>query len=132
MKDDFEDIINLPHHTSARFPRMPMAERAAQFSPFAALTGYESVIRETARRTDSRDELDENRRQELDAALQDLSARLQSRPEVRVTYFLADSRKSGGEYIHFSGRLKKIDAFSRLLVFEDGTLIPIDDIFELQ
>ena len=110
---------------------MPLEERAAQFSPFAALTGYDAVIRETARLTDRRVEPDECRRQELDAALRDLAARLDSRPEVLVTYFLEDTRKEGGEYVHVSGRLKKIDSFSRVLVLEDGTIIPIDDVLEL-
>ena len=131
MSGKYDDIINLPHPTSKRFSRMPLEERAAQFSPFAALTGYDAVIRETARLTDRRVELDECRRQELDAALRDLAARLDSRPEVLVTYFLEDTRKEGGEYVHVSGRLKKIDSFSRVLVLEDGTMIPIDDVLEL-
>lgn len=131
MTDNYEDIINLPHPVSKRFPRMPLAERAAQFSPFAALTGFGSVISETARLTDARVELDECRRQELDAALQDLAARLDGHPEVLVTFFRADARKSGGEYVSLSGRLKKIDSFARTLVLEDGTVIPVDDILEL-
>lgn len=131
MTDNYEDIINLPHPVSKRFPRMPLAERAAQFSPFAALTGFGSVISETARLTDARVELDECRRQELDAALQDLAARLDGRPEVLVTFFRADARKAGGEYVSLSGRLKKIDSFARTLVLEDGTVIPVDDILEL-
>ena len=131
MSGKYDDIINLPHPTSKRFSRMPLEERAAQFSPFAALTGYDAVIRETARLTDRRVELDECRRQELDAALRDLAARLDSRPEVLVTYFLEDTRKEGGEYVHVSGRLKKIDSFSRILVLEDGIIIPIDDVLEL-
>ena len=131
MNGKYDDIINLPHPTSKRFPRMPLAERAAQFSPFAALTGYDAVIRETARLTGSRVELDECRRQELDAALRDLSARLGSRPEVLVTFFRKDSRKEGGEYVHVSGRLRKIDPFTRTLLLEDGTVIPVDDILEL-
>jgi len=131
MDDKYDKIINLPHPASKRFPRMPLSERAAQFSPFAALTGYDAVIRETARLTDSRVELDECRRQELDAALQDLAARLDGRPEVLATYFRPDSRKSGGEYVSVSGRLKKIDPYTRTIAFEDGTVIPIDDIYEL-
>jgi len=131
MSGKYDDIINLPHPTSKRFSRMPLEERAAQFSPFAALTGYDAVIRETARLTDRRVELDECRRQELDAALRDLAARLGSRPEVLVTYFLEDTRKEGGEYVHVFGRLKKIDSFSRILVLEDGIIIPIDDVLEL-
>ena len=132
MSGKYDDIINLPHPTSKRFSRMPLEERAAQFSPFAALTGYDAVIRETARITDRRVELDECRRQELDAALQELSARLGSRPEVLVTFFREDRRKEGGEYVHVSGRLKKADPYTRTLVLEDGTAVPIDDIYELR
>ena len=131
MSGKYDDIINLPHPTSKRFSRMPLEERAAQFSPFAALTGYDAVIRETARLTDSRVELDECRRQELDAALRDLAARLPARPEVLVTYVLPDARKEGGEYVHVSGRLRKIDSLMRTLILEDGTVIPIDDVLEL-
>ncbi len=132
MSGNYEDIINLPHPTSKTHPRMSLAERAAQFSPFAALTGYDSVIAETARLTDERIELDENRRQELDAALQDLSSRLGERPEVLITYFKKDSHKEGGEYLDISGRLKKIDSISRALTLEDGTIIPINDIYSLK
>ena len=132
MSDKYDDIINLPHPSSKRFPRMPLQERAAQFSPFAALTGYDDAIRETARLTDRRIELDESRRLELDAALRDLGARLEARPEVLVTYFLPDARKQGGQYVHVSGRLKKIDAVSRTLLLEDGTRIRIDDVYELR
>ena len=132
MSGKYDDIINLPHPTSKRFSRMPLEERAAQFSPFAALTGYDAVIRETARLTDRRVERDECRRQELDAALQELSARLGSRPEVLVTFFREDRRKAGGEYVHVSGRLKKADPYTRTLVLEDGTAVPIDDIYELR
>lgn len=131
MSGKYDDIINMPHPVSKRYPRMPLAERAAQFSPFAALTGYDAVIRETARLTDRRVEPDECRRQELDAALRDLAARLDSRPEVLVTYFRKDPRKDGGEYVHVSGRLRKIDSYTRSLVLEDGTPIPVDDILEL-
>ena len=131
MSDKYDDIINLPHPSSKRFPRMPLQERAAQFSPFAALTGYDDTIRETARLTDRRVELDESRRLELDAALRDLGARLEACPEVLVTYFLPDARKEGGQYVHVSGCLKKIDAVSRTLLLEDGTRIRIDDVYEL-
>ena len=131
MKTPYDDIIGLAHHVSRNRPAMPMRDRAAQFAPFAALTGYDAVIRETARLTDRRVELDECRRQELDAALRDLAARLPSRPEVLVTYFLPDARKEGGEYVHVSGRLRKIDSLTRTLILEDGTVIPIDDVLEL-
>lgn len=131
MTDQYDDIINLPHPESKRYPRMPLADRAAQFSPFAALTGYDSVISEMARLTDQRIELDENRRQELDASLQRIAARLDERPEITVTYFLRDPRKEGGEYVRATGRLKKIDSTARTLVLEDGTIIPLADVYSL-
>ena len=132
MSGKYDDIINLPHPASKRFSRMPLEERAAQFSPFAALTGYDAVIRETARLTDRRVELDECRKQELDAALQDLSVRLATRPEVLVTFFREDRSKDGGEYVNVSGRLKKVDPYTRTLVLEDGGVIPINDIYGLR
>ena len=131
MTDKYDDIIGLPHPTSKRYPRMPLAERAAQFSPFAALTGYDAVIAETARLTDRRIELDENRRQELDATLNDIQSRLDEHPEVTVTYFKKDQRKDGGEYVDISGRLKKVDTYSRSLILENGTVVPIEDIYSL-
>ena len=131
MSGKYDDIINMPHPVSKRYPRMPLAERAAQFSPFAALTGYDAVIRETARLTDRRVEPDECRRQELDAALRDLAARLDNRPEVHVTNLSKDPPKEGGEYGQRYGRLRKIDSYTRSLVLEDDTPIPVDDILEL-
>ncbi|MBR1926558.1 MAG: hypothetical protein IJ840_02220 [Bacteroidales bacterium] len=131
MTDKYDDIIGLPHPTSDRYPRMPLAERAAQFSPFAALTGYDSVISETARLTDRRVELDENRRQELDTAFSAIQGRMDEHPEVLITYFKEDMKKEGGEYVDISGRLKKIDLYTRTLILENGMAIPVDDIYSL-
>lgn len=125
----YADIIGLPHHTSALHPRMPMKDRAAQFSPFAALTGYEDVIHETARLTDARVELDESQKLALDERLRELM--LSESPVIGITYFRADRKKQGGEYVQYAGRLKKIDELGRQLIFDDGTCISIADVIAI-
>ena len=127
----YDDIIDLPHHVSATRPRMSMIDRAAQFSPFAALTGYDAAIKETGRLTDERIELSEESRTVLDRKQQFLMDRLADRPEVSVTYFVPDERKTGGAYIAVTGQVKKVDAFERLLILTDGTKIPLDEICDL-
>lgn len=126
--EKYLEIIDLPHHTSSHHPRMSMMSRAAQFSPFAALTGYDAVIGETSRLTAPRIELDEEARKELDSRFRHILSELPDNPEVRLTYFKKDSRKSGGRYIDFEGRLKKFDEYTRTILFEDGTSILLDDI----
>lgn len=132
MTGPYDDIIDLPHPTSARHLRMPAADRAAQFSPFAALTGYEAAIRETARLTERRVELDEDTKAELDRRLRLIAGHLAERPTVCITYFLADGKKEGGSYQTATGFIKKIDEFQQVVVMMDGTLIPIDDIYEVE
>lgn len=127
----YDDMLDLPHHVSSSHPPMAVYDRAAQFSPFAALTGYESVIQETARTTERRVELDEYRKAELDALLQVIQARAASHPELSITYFVPDERKDGGAYVTVSGCVKKIDGSGRVLVLMDGTGIPIDEILEI-
>lgn len=100
---EYDDIIHLPHHVSARHPQMPPEERAAQFSPFAALSGHEEAIRETARLTEDCALLDEDRREELNEQLLVLREREDREPEIAVTYFRPDVRKSGGAYVTFRG-----------------------------
>lgn len=129
--DQYNDIINLPHHVSATRPRMPMIDRAAQFSPFAALTGYDTAIKETGRLTDERIELSEESRTVLDRKQQLLMDNLADRPEVTVTHFVPDERKSGGAYVTVTGQVKKVDEFERLLILTDGTKIPLDEIQNL-
>lgn len=126
--EKYQEIIGLPHHTSLNHPRMSMMSRAAQFSPFAALTGYDDVIGETSRLTVQRVELDEEARKELDTRFRHILSELPDNPEVRLTYFKKDSRKSGGRYIDFEGRIRKFDEFTRKILFEDGTSILLDDI----
>ena len=128
----YDDIIDLPHHVSATHPQMSMINRAAQFSPFAALTGYDAVIREIGRLTDRRVELSEDRRVDLDKKQQILSDSLAEHPEVSVTYFIPGERKAGGAYVTVTGNVKKFDIFQRIMVLTDGTMIPLDEILELE
>lgn len=127
----YDDIIDLPHHVSPTRPHMALADRAAQFLPFAALTGYGDAIRETGRLTDGKIELGEDAAGGLDGKLRALQERMESHPEVAVTYFLPDARKAGGAYATVTGRVRKLDAYARLLVMEDGTRIPLDEVVEL-
>lgn len=132
MNGPYDDIINLPHPTSAKHPRMPLYDRAAQFSPFAALTGHGAAIAETARLTDRRIELDEDTKAMLDLKQQILADRIAERPEVSVVWFRSDEKKDGGQYVTTAGRLKKVDDIARILQLADGTTIPLDDVLELQ
>lgn len=132
---NYDDIIHLPHHVSKKHPQMAPLDRAAQFSPFAALTGHDAAIKETARLTDERVTLDEDEKAVLDARLQELKEQLSEqsaeRPEVSITFFKPDDRKSGGSYETVCGRVKKIDGYERRIVLEDGTSIRIDDLVEI-
>ena len=132
MSGKYDDIIHLPHPTSPRHPRMSMADRAAQFSPFAALTGYEAAVKETARLTDDREELDEDEKTRLNAQLQKISARLQEQPEVMVTYFAPDERKTGGARQTYRGRLRKIDRNRKMLIMVDQTELPIENLLNIE
>ena len=125
----YDDIINLPHPTSARHPRMPMADRAAQFSPFAALTGHGAAIRETARLTDRKIELTEDEKAVLDEKLGLLNA---AGGEAVFTWFLPDERKDGGTYATAAGRVKKLDLLERRVILTDGSVIPAEDLLEIE
>ena len=131
MSGQYDDIIRLPHPDSPKHPRMSLYDRAAQFSPFAALTGYAGVIRETARLTDRKIELDETMLTALNERYQLLLSVLDAEPEVEITYFVPDERKSGGAYRTVSGVVKKADEFTRRLTLTDGTVIPIEDVLML-
>jgi hypothetical protein len=128
MKTPYDDIIRLPHHVSQNHPQMPMLDRAAQFAPFAALTGYEAAVGETARLTAERRELDAQEAEELNRRLTDLAARLKDRPEATIEYFVPDERKSGGAYVTVTGVVRHISITERVLVMEDGTVILLEDI----
>lgn len=122
MSGKYQDIIDLPHHVSKTRPPMPMSDRAAQFSPFAALTGYDEAIGETARLTDRQRELDENELETLNRQLQSVLDQPEASREVSVTYFRPDGKKAGGSYVTVTGRLKKIDMDAGLLLLEHSTI----------
>ena len=128
----YDDIINLPHHVSSKRPQMPILERAAQFLPFSALTGYEDAVKETARLTDTRIELEESEKDLLNIKLHVLLDNLATEPKVKITYFLPDGRKSGGKYVSKIGIVKKMDLYNRQIKLEDETIIPFDDIFAIE
>ena len=146
----YADIINLPHHVSTKRPQMPMSDRAAQFSPFAALTGHEDAIKETGRLTDRKIEMDKESLVKLNMKYQILVEMLAGNmsasssrgtsssgdsaplPLVTITYFKPDDRKAGGAYPSVTGIVKKVDDFEKLLILMDGTKIPMDDIVSLE
>ena len=132
MTEDYSDIINLPHHVSHNHPQMPMEARAAQFAPFAALTGYDAVIHETARLTDRQVELEEYDNERLNRIFSELMDSLEEHPVVTVSYFKPDEHKAGGAYVTVTGQLKKIDTYEQIMKMEDGTVIPIGRIMDLQ
>ena len=127
----YDDIITLPHPVSQRRAGMPIADRAAQFAPFAALTGYDGVIAETGRQTDAQIELDECEREMLNEKLLYLRSRLESQPQAAVTWFCPDAQKAGGAYVTSAGHLKRMDPVARTLLFTDGTVIPMDRIYRI-
>ena len=131
MSGAYDDLLNLPHHMSAAQPAIPMQNRAAQFAPFAALVGYDAIIRETARLTDQKAELDESVKADLNEKLRLLLELLPQQPEVTITYFQPDSRKAGGAYRIASGTVHKFLHSENLLVMMDGSQIPIDAIAAL-
>ncbi len=126
-----DDIINLPHHVSTTRPQMPAIDRAAQFSPFAALTGYDAAIKETARLTDEKVELSEDMKYALSDRLQIIADRIKEYPEIAITYFKPDVKKTGGAYVTATGTAKKIDKYERVVALTDGTAIPIDEIISI-
>ena len=131
MNRKYNEIMGLPHHVSKNRPQMPMSDRAAQFAPFAALTGYDAAIKETGRLTDERIELDVEALSALDMKYQLLMEALDEAPEVTITYFQPDERKAGGKYITATGAVKKVDDFERRITMRDGTRIPMDDVLSI-
>ena len=132
MIEPYDDIIRLPHHISAVRPQMPMTDRAAQFSPFAAITGLDDAIWETGRLTDERIEMDEDARNILNMKFFVLLDHLDDRPEVTFTCFQPDARKAGGAYIKVTGVVKKVDDGERKIVMQDGEKLPMDDIYDIE
>ena len=129
--DKYKDIINLPHKQSTKRPHMSLLDRAAQFAPFAALTGYDDAVKETARLTNEKIELSEENLNVLNMKYQILVDRLDEEHEVIFTYFIPDRNKSGGAYIDKRGVVKKVDDYERLITLFDGTKIPMDDVLAI-
>ena len=132
MTRKYDDILHLPHPTSKKHPRMPISDRAAIFSPFAALTGHAAAIQETARLTDQKMELDEDTKAELDRRQAILLEHIAEQPEVTITWFCPDEKKSGGAYVVTVGRLKRVDDTAGTLRLADGMTIALDEIVDLQ
>lgn len=131
---EYDDIINMPRFVSKRYPQMSMHDRAAQFSPFAALTGYDDAIKETARLTDKKINLDEDVLQKLDEILFVIRKKLDSGQKCRtvISYFEKDLKKDGGRYLDISGEVKRIDEYRNVIVLMDGNIIPIEDIMNIE
>lgn len=127
----YDDILNLPHHVSNTRPHISMHDRAAQFSPFAALTGYDDTVRETARLTDEKLELTADRTTDLNQKIAFLKEHADERPEITVEYFIPDEKKSGGKYVMLSGKFRRIDEYNHNMILTSGEEIPLNDIFEI-
>ena len=128
----YDDIINLPHHVSKKHPQMSLHDRAAQSSPFAALTGHKAAINETARLTDEKQILSEDVIAKLNEQLNLIKENIGTNQTVTITYFVPDDKKSGGAYISNTGVVKKIDEYNRTVIMTDKTVIPIEQISEMQ
>ena len=128
----YDDIINLPHHVSKKHPQMSLHDRAAQYSPFAALTGHKAAINETARLTDEKQILSEDVIAKLNEQLNLIKENIGTNQTVTITYFVPDDKKSGGAYISNTGVVKKIDEYNRTVIMTDKTVIPIEQISEMQ
>lgn len=128
----YDHIINLPHHISEKRPRMPMIDRAAQFAPFAALTGYDDAVKETGRLTDDATELPEYVKANINDKLRIIIEFIEDPPEVSITYFVPDSKKSGGAYTTVTGTVKSVNDYERIVILTDKTAIPIDRIYAIE
>ena len=132
MKEDYSDIINYPHYEPRNHPRMPLHDRAAQFAPFAALSGHADAIIETARQTDTQIELSPDMTDELNRRFEELQSRIAEHPSVTVTYFLPDVKKNGGSYRVHSGTVSGFLEQEMILMFQDGTRINLTDVVSLE
>ena len=129
---NYDDMINMPCPTSPRHPRMPRADQAAQFAPFAALTGYDAAIDETGRLTDQKIDISEDMREKLDLKQNFLADIIDEQPEISVTYFVLDKKKSGGAYVTVNGRLKQIDEYEQLIILTNGKKTPIQEVYTIE
>lgn len=132
MADNYNDIINNPHHTSKTRKRMSQSNRAAQFAPFAALTGYDAAIGEASRITETKIELDDKTKEILNMKLSLLKNHIKDRPYVTITYFVPDPKKDGGAYVDYNGNIRVIDEIKHSIIFTDRTTISIDVIYDIQ
>ena len=132
MKNSYEDMIHLPHHVSQEHAQMTMQERAAQFSPFAALPCYGDAVKETARITDAKIELDESEKALINEKLLMIAEHLDNKPLVSITYFNPDTKKKGGEYLTITGTVKKLDVYNNQIKMTDGTTVKFDDIISVE
>ena len=129
--NNYEDIINLPHHISSKRSQMSKEQRASQFAPFSALTGYEDAIKETARLTNRKIEVDEGLREVLNNKLNIIEENIKNNPEVSITYFIPDKKKEGGEYIKITGIVRRIDIVNNLIIMIDKTKIKMQDVLNI-
>lgn len=127
----YDDIINMPRHVSKKHPQMSLEARSAQFAPFAALTGYDEQIEETARITCQKKELNDEQKEILNNKLQKIQEKIEIKPEITVTYFVEDLKKNGGKYVTVAGKVRKIDKNKQIIIFEDKTEIQIEGIIEI-
>ena len=132
MKSDYQDIINKPHHTSKTRKRMPSQKRAAQFAPFAALTGFDSSVLEAARLTETKTELDDVQLLELNANLNLLKSIIKTKPKIKITHFVKDDKKQGGSYQEYDGNIRIIDEITNTIAFCDRKVINITDIIKIE
>lgn len=128
----YDEIINIDHFDPVNHKRMSIRERAAQFSPFAALTGYSESVKETARLTKNKKELSEDMKCEIDNKLQLIEEHIKDKPEVSVLYFIKDKKKSGGNYKEYTGIIRRIDKVNGKVIFADKTIIDLNDIFDIK
>ena len=128
--DDYSDIINLSRPVSKR-PRMSLEQRSAQFAPFAALTGYEGQVKETARLTNKKIEINEELKEILNKKIQLIQEKIKEQPQIEITYFIPDSKKDGGKYETVTNSVKKIDTYKGEIILIDGTTIAIDEIIDI-
>lgn len=128
----YDDIINLPHHVSAARPQMSMHDRAAQFSAFAALTGYDDCVTEAARLTDKRMELTEEEIDDLNKKVQILKENADTKPFIFIEYFIPDKKKAGGSYVTVTGNFRRIDEYENNMILTSGDVIPLNDIYNIE
>ncbi len=127
-KFPYEDIVDLPPYISKKYPQPSMEDRAARFSPFAAVTGYEEMVQEQARVTDVKMDLDDSVKEKISDRLNMVLLFQHEEPIVRISYFVPDSKKDGGSYLEEVGKIKGIDQYRRLVIMQNGSRIPIEDI----